>query len=70
MLFRKDIEPCCAYCRSGTRLSDTEIICYKRGVVSSAGQCKSFKYDPLRREPPCPAPIDGSKYREEDFAIE
>ena len=70
MLFRRDIEPCCAYCRRVTNISAAETVCYKRGVVSSAGQCKSFKYDPFKRQPPAPAPIDGSKYTEEDFSID
>ncbi len=70
MLFRRDIEPCCAYCKRGTNISDTETVCYKKGVVSAAGQCKSFRYDPLKREPPAPAPLDGSTYTEEDFSLD
>lgn len=70
MLFDRHMEPCCAWCRSGVRISETEVACLKRGVVSSAGACRRFKYDPLKREPPVPAAIDGSKFSGEDFSIE
>ena len=70
MLFRRHIEPCCAYCARGTNISDTETICYKKGVVSASGQCRSFRYDPLKREPPAPAALDGSKYSQEDFSLD
>ncbi len=69
-LFNKNIEPCCAYCQSGTRISETEVACLRRGVVSSAGQCRKFAYDPLKREPPCPAPVPSEKYAQEDFSID
>ena len=32
-LFRKDIEPRCAYCEKGSQFSETEVACVKRGIV-------------------------------------
>ena len=51
MLFRKKIEPSCNYCRSGVALGFGDIICKKRGIVSENGSCRSFYYEPTRREP-------------------
>ncbi len=52
MLFDRHIEPGCAYCEHGVRVSETEIACVRRGVVDAGGACKDFRYDPLKREPP------------------
>ena len=57
MLFKKDIEPRCAYCAHGTQLEGDSILCKKKGVVHSGGHCRSFRYDPLLRVPPPPAPL-------------
>ena len=51
MLFNKEIEPCCAYCAYGSRISEREAVCLRRGIVSSGGFCGRFRYDPLKREP-------------------
>lgn len=69
MLFNKKIEPCCSYCESGVRISDEDVACLKKGIVSSAGSCRHFKYDPLKREPPVPAPVDAERFTEEDFTL-
>ena len=69
MLFKKDIEPCCSYCLSGTRISDTEVVCFHRGIVSSGSQCKKFRYDPLKRRPISMAPLKTSQFSEEDFIL-
>ena len=34
MLFRKDIEPRCAYCAKGNVINDREVACPKRGGVA------------------------------------
>ena len=34
MLFRKDIDPRCAYCARGSRISDDKVACVKRGIVA------------------------------------
>ena len=56
MLFRKEIEPSCLYCTKGTPTEDGLVACLKRGVVASTYHCRAFRYDPLRRTPPPPAP--------------
>ena len=61
MLFRKDIEPCCAYCKHGTQIHLDKVGCLKRGVVPLYGACRKFVYDPLKREPERPRklPVSG-----------
>ena len=69
MLFDKKIQPSCSYCTHGTKISDEEVACLKRGVVSSGGCCRKFSYDPLKRRPPKPAPLNTSGYSQEDFDL-
>lgn len=68
-LFRRDIEPRCAYCLRGSRINDREVACVRRGVVPAEFHCRGFRYDPLRREPPRPAGLDTEKLGEKDFSI-
>ena len=68
MLFRRDIEPNCAYCERGERVSDTEIYCARQGTVAADHHCKAFRYDPLKRIPPRPATLK-RKFRESDFSL-
>lgn len=68
-LFRKDIEPRCAYCRKGEQINEREVVCVKRGVVPVEHHCGSFRYDPLKRTPPRPASLDTGKLSEQDFSI-
>ena len=49
MLFRKKIDPRCAYCAKGTRISDEEVACVKCGIVAAEHHCGAFRYDPLKR---------------------
>ena len=69
MLFRKNMDPRCAYCRRGRQISEREVACVKRGVVPVEHRCGAFRYDPLKRVPPRPASLDTGKLREEDFSI-
>lgn len=69
MLFKKDIEPRCAYCKRGAVLDEDRVMCMKKGIVSPTGSCRKFKYDPLKRVPPKPAVADFSHLKEEDFAL-
>ena len=69
MLFRKDIDPRCAYCRQGQQINEREVACVKRGVVPVEHHCRAFRYDPMKRTPPRPASLDTGKLREEDFSI-
>ena len=54
-LFQKKIEPRCTYCARGRALSEDQVICDRKGVMSAGSSCRSFKYDPLKRVPPRPA---------------
>ena len=69
MLFRKKIEPRCAYCAKGRTLDDEQVICYKKGVVAPEDHCGSFEYDPLRRVPPRPRKFSADKLTKEDFEV-
>lgn len=68
-LFRKNIEPRCAYCAKGSAISEREVICQRKGVVASEFHCRAFRYDPLKRTPPRPVKLETSKLTEEDFKI-
>ncbi|MCL2819949.1 MAG: hypothetical protein FWD38_03860 [Oscillospiraceae bacterium] len=69
MLFRKNIEPSCAYCRHGASLGFGEIACSKRGIMSEAGKCTSFKYEPTKRKPEYAATPVIAKITEEDMSL-
>lgn len=68
-LFQKKIEPRCAYCARGQNLSDDQIACPKKGVMSPGSFCSSFRYDPLKRVPPRPIKLGGSSLSAEDFKL-
>ena len=51
MLFRKEIEPRCAYCQHGTDIGEESVACLKKGVMDSGSHCGSFRYDPFKRVP-------------------
>ena len=68
-LFRKDIEPRCAYCDKGSQINEREVICVKRGVVPVESHCSRFRYDPLKRTPPRPVSLDTNHLSEKDFSI-
>lgn len=69
MLFDKDIEPRCAYCKRGTLLEDGQVLCVKKGVVAVSGSCRRFRYDPLKRVPPKPLAVSFAHLRDEDFTL-
>ena len=69
MLFRKNIEPRCAYCRRGQQINDREVACVKRGIVPVEHHCRAFRYDPLKRVPPRPAALSMEKLKQEDFSL-
>lgn len=68
-LFRKEIEPRCAYCNKGNAINEKEVICSRKGVVAMEFHCSRFRYDPLKRVPPRPVKLETSKLKEEDFSI-
>lgn len=69
MLFEKDMDPRCAYCQRGTPLDDDKVMCVKKGIVSAAGSCRRFRYDPLKRVPPKPLAACFDHLRDEDFVL-
>ena len=69
MLFDKDMEPRCAYCKRGANLGEDRVMCLKNGIVPAGGSCRAFRYDPLKRVPPKPLRPDFSKLRDEDFVL-
>lgn len=57
MIFRKNVEPACAYCARSRCAEEDTYICVRRGIVSAWDSCRHFSYDPLRRVPEAaPAP--------------
>lgn len=68
-LFRKNIDPRCAYCQRGQQISETDVMCVKHGIVPVEHHCRGFHYDPLKRVPPRPASLDTAKLKEEDFSL-
>ena len=69
MLFKKDIEPSCTYCRHGRPLGQNEVGCVKLGVVSSNGKCKRFQYNPLARKPSKPPTLKTDMFDEDSFKL-
>ena len=69
MLFRKNIDPRCAYCQRGQMINEREVACVKKGIVQMEDHCRAFKYDPLTRVPPRPAALNTSKLSEADFSL-
>jgi hypothetical protein len=67
-LFRRDLEPRCAYCARGTKLDDRTALCKKCGVVDLAYHCRSFQYDPFKRVPP-KKPVLRGGFSQKDFSL-
>ena len=68
-LFRKNMDPRCAYCEKGRRISEEEVVCIRRGVVPAEFHCRKFRYDPLKRVPPRPAELQTDQLKPEDFSL-
>ena len=70
MIFRKNVEPACAYCQHSREAEEDSYICVKRGIVSAWESCRLFSYDPLRRVPEAaPAPVTEG-LDQADFTLE
>lgn len=69
MVFRKDIEPRCGYCRHASPAGEGLVICRKKGIRPEAEHCRKFRYDPLRRMPPKPWNPDFTKYDDRDYSL-
>lgn len=70
MLFRKNIEPRCAYCAKGNVINEREVACPRKGIVAVGYHCMAFKYDPFKREPPRPVKLETNRLTAEDFSID
>ena len=57
----------CCNCSHSRQISDSVLICKKRGVINKDDRCRAFKYDPLKREPTLP--LDSPKFSKEDFCL-
>ena len=75
MLFRKDMDPRCAYCQRGQQINEREVACVKRGIVAVEHHCPQKPErlivggDPLKRVPPRPAALETERLKEEDFSL-
>lgn len=69
MLFRKNIERRCSYCRHCTRLDLDLVLCTKHGIMPEDGNCRKFSYDPCKRIPGKPKVLDLKKYEKEDYSL-
>ena len=69
MLFRKKMEPHCAYCKYAAPAEPGTVICRKKGICLESDHCRKFEYDPLKRIPPRPTQMDYSKFDDTDFSL-
>ncbi len=69
MLFRKDLEPRCAYCAHAAVAGENKMACRKQGIIPPAYSCRKFSYDPLKRTPPKPLAPNFKKYDKKDFSL-
>jgi hypothetical protein len=66
-LFGKSIQPACEYCELAAARSEKGVVCPRNGVVAPEHSCRRYTYDPTKRVPPRPIPLDA--YKTEDFAV-
>lgn len=69
MIFRKKIQKSCSYCTWGTKISDDDVLCTKRGFMPAYKSCRKFSYDPCKRTPSKAKAIDFNKYTSDDFKL-
>ena len=69
-LFRKKIEPRCAYCERGKELGNGTVACVHKGVVEDSFHCRKVRYDPMKRTPPRPATLQDDRLSAKDFALD
>lgn len=67
-LFGKRISPACQYCEHGRLSADGEtVLCIQCGVCPPYGSCRKFSYDPLKRVPKPPRPLE--IYDTQEFSL-
>jgi len=69
MLFDRNIDPCCAYCRHGTDLGCGIVACIKRGIMTGIGSCGAFRYEPTKRVPEVMPTLKTAGLSKEDFLL-
>ena len=69
MLFRKEIEPRCAYCQHAAETGGDTLLCAHKGPVSAAFHCRRFRYDPLKRVPSPHPVLRTGDVTKEDFEL-
>lgn len=69
MLFRKKMPRSCTTCLYSANLSDHQLLCTKRGVVTDSYSCRKFRYDPCKRIPPAMKAPEFEKYKDVDFTL-
>ena len=69
MLFRRNIVPCCSYCRYGMSVGLGEVACKKRGIMFDDGSCTSFRYEPTKRKPEYPGSPVAVSVSQEDMSL-
>ena len=69
MLFDRNIEPRCSYCRHGMDLGYDTIACIRRGIMASYGSCGAFRYEPTKRVPEIVPDLKLTGFTEEDFQL-
>lgn len=69
MLFRKNIDPYCGYCRFATPAETGFVICRKKGIMPENKSCRKFRYAPLHRVPSKPLNMDFTKFDDKDYSL-
>lgn len=69
MLFRKKIDPNCAYCHFAYPADPGNVICRKKGIRAENDHCRKFRYNPLKRVPARPKAPDFEKFDDRDYSL-
>ena len=70
MLFSKEIEPKCEYCRRSLPFANGETYgCKLHGVMGADDKCRRFVYDPLKRVPEPPVIYTPREFDKDEFEL-
>jgi len=69
LLFRRNIEPSCAYCKHGASLGFGDIACSRRGIMTEEGKCGAFHYEPTKRKPEYAGVTKLAEFTEEEMSL-
>ena len=69
-LVDENVEPKCTYCCHGKSLGNDEVACVRRGIMSSSGYCRGFRYEPTKREPRAVQRLDTAMFSKQDFSLD